>query len=72
MNIANVATEQADTRSWLFLPDQISIAKLALSPGIHELEVIFYDSYGNEADRKTVTVDVPAHGMAFARVRSYR
>jgi len=72
VNIANLATERADTRSWLFLPDQISLAKLTLSPGVHDLEVVFYDSYGAEADRKRVTVSVPSTGMVFARVRSYR
>lgn len=72
VNIANVATERADTRTWLFLPQQISLVKLALSPGIHDLEVVFYDTYGAGTDRRTVTVNVAKGAMTFARVRSYR
>jgi hypothetical protein len=72
VNIANFATERADTRSWLFLPDQISLAKFSLSPGPHDLVVIFYDGHGLPVDRKIVSVDVPADGMTFERVRSYR
>ncbi|MCW5828159.1 MAG: hypothetical protein KIT79_02475 [Deltaproteobacteria bacterium] len=37
MNVAAVATENADTRHWGFLPDQIRIARLRLAPGRYEL-----------------------------------
>ena len=72
INIANVATEQADTRTWLFLPRMISMVKLTLPPGPHHLDVIFYDGAGAETDRKTVAVDVKQGEMTFSRVRSYR
>jgi hypothetical protein len=38
-NIYNLASEQADTRSWLTLPNQLSIAQTAMTPGNHSLWV---------------------------------
>jgi hypothetical protein len=36
-NIYNLASEQADTRSWLTLPNQISMARSSLNAGSHTL-----------------------------------
>lgn len=36
-NIAGAVTEQADTRSWHLLPGSISVLRLRLEPGAHEL-----------------------------------
>ncbi|MBE0358983.1 COG3014 family protein [Pseudoalteromonas aliena] len=38
-NIYNLASEQADTRSWLTLPNQISVARDTLNVGVHSLYV---------------------------------
>ncbi|MEH6393877.1 COG3014 family protein [Pseudoalteromonas sp.] len=38
-NIYNLASEQADTRSWLTLPNQISVARTQLSSGEHVLKL---------------------------------
>ncbi|MGI9180335.1 MAG: hypothetical protein ACR2H9_07545 [Longimicrobiaceae bacterium] len=38
-NAAANALEQADTRSWSLLPDQISMARLRLPPGEHEVRI---------------------------------
>jgi hypothetical protein len=38
-NIYNVASEQADTRSWLTLPSQLSIAQHPMPTGQHTLTV---------------------------------
>ena len=35
----NVASEQADTRSWLTLPDEVQILRLSLPPGQQEIEL---------------------------------
>lgn len=39
VNIVNVLTERADTRSWLTLPDRVHVATLALPPGRHAVTV---------------------------------
>lgn len=39
-NVANVATERADTRAWLGLPHRIWISRLKVPTGHHELRII--------------------------------
>jgi hypothetical protein len=38
-NIYNLASEQADTRSWLTLPNQIAVARQSLPAGEHILNI---------------------------------
>ena len=38
-NVVAVATETADTRSWLTLPSVISVTRVPLNPGSHELKI---------------------------------
>lgn len=38
-SIYNLASEQADTRSWLTLPNQISLARTSLNAGKHSLNI---------------------------------
>ena len=47
MNIVNVVTERADTRSWLTLPGEIRMVRLNLPPGRHRLELELLDDLGN-------------------------
>jgi hypothetical protein len=39
-------TEQADTRSWLLLPANISITQILLPPGVSDVELSFSDALG--------------------------
>lgn len=39
MNVANVLTERADTRSWLTLPGRIHLAAVSLEPGTYNVKV---------------------------------
>jgi hypothetical protein len=55
LQVAAVATEQADTRSWLTLPANIQLARLSLPPGSYSVKVELLG-----ADRQVVaTQDVP-------------
>lgn len=47
MNIANVATERADTRSWTTLPREVQIARLPLPPGQYNLVAKLYNATGD-------------------------
>ena len=38
-NVVAVATETADTRSWLTLPSVISVTRVPLNPGRHDLRI---------------------------------
>ncbi|HEX8361776.1 MAG TPA: hypothetical protein VF613_16785 [Longimicrobium sp.] len=39
VNLAGNAMERADTRSWSLLPDRISVARLTLPPGEHQVSI---------------------------------
>jgi hypothetical protein len=55
-NLFNVATETADTRSWLTLPEQIQLLRTRLPAGVHDLTVDLLDGSG----RSLGTVVIPA------------
>jgi hypothetical protein len=50
-NLAGVATEVADTRSWAMLPREIQMARLALEPGRHDLDLEILSGDGVVLDR---------------------
>ncbi len=54
-NIFNVATETADTRSWMTLPNTIGLARLTLPAGSYDLEIDLLDAAG----RTVATLSVP-------------
>jgi hypothetical protein len=45
-NLFNVATEAADTRSWLTLPEHVELMRLSLPEGVHDLRVELLDGRG--------------------------
>jgi hypothetical protein len=49
VNIAGMLSERADTRSWMALPADIQLARVALPPGEYDLEVELIDIYGESA-----------------------
>lgn len=51
LNITNVLTERADTRSWLSLPADIQMARVPLSPGEYDLDVELLDMGGQIVQR---------------------
>ncbi len=51
LNITNVLTERADTRSWLSLPADIQMARVPLPPGEYDLDVELLDMGGLVAQR---------------------
>ena len=55
VNLLNVVTESADTRSWQTLPNQIFLVRMRLPAGKHNITLSFFD----RADRrvKTDTLD---------------
>ncbi len=45
-NILGAATETADTRGWLTLPEQVQLVRLRLPAGVHTLELDLLDERG--------------------------
>ncbi|MFN0151355.1 MAG: COG3014 family protein [bacterium] len=72
VNAANVATERADTRSWIVLPSRIDIVKTSAPPGAQTIEAHFRDAAGNVIETITADVDVLAGRTTFLSLRSFR
>jgi hypothetical protein len=54
LNVFNVATETADTRSWTTLPQRILMSRLRLPEGTWDLDVTLLDGSGNSVHRFTI------------------
>ena len=50
MNVVNIATERADTRSWQTLPNQIFLLRMRLPAGSHTITLEFSDSANRERE----------------------
>jgi hypothetical protein len=70
VNVAGVATESADTRSWETLPDRIYAADFQLPPGRHSLRAVFQDDLGGALFRHDFNpIEVKAGETIFLRAR---
>jgi hypothetical protein len=53
-NIFNMVTERADTRSWLTLPKDIYLVRMALEPGVYDINLEYVSNYGAILENKLV------------------
>ena len=72
VNLLNVVTESADTRSWQTLPNQIFLVRLRLPAGTHNVTLSFSD----RADRRVKTdtlqnVIIRANDKTFLNYRTF-
>lgn len=72
VNIAGVVTEQADTRSWQTLPNQIFMVRMPLPEGTHTLNLSFLDANGRVRGRETVrNIKINRNQITFWNHRTY-
>ncbi len=72
VNALNVASEAADTRSWQTLPCLISVARVPVPPGTHDVRMTFSDDGGRQQRTETWPgVTVAAGDTAFWNVRTF-
>lgn len=72
-NLLNVATEIADTRSWVSLPNNIQIGRLNLEPGLHTITLEGRDSYGNIIETQTFeNIEIKSGQRTFLNHRIYQ
>jgi hypothetical protein len=72
INIFNVATEAADTRSWSTLPQSIWMARLNLPPGEYDIEADLFTPDGvRTATVRFDGVRVPRGGVVFRSARVF-
>ncbi len=72
VNLAGVVTEQADTRSWRTLPNQIFMVRLPLPAGTHTLKLSFLDANGRVRGSQSVPdIKINANRITFLNHRTY-
>ena len=71
-NLAGVLTEQADTRSWQTLPNQIFMVRMPLPEGTHTLTLSFLDANGQVRGSQSVPdIRIDANRITFLNHRTY-
>ena len=71
-NLAGVLTEQADTRSWRTLPNQIFIVRMPLPAGTHTLNFSFLDAAGKvRKSQSGPEVEIYPNQITFWNHRTY-
>lgn len=72
INAINVATENADVRSWVTLPSTIRMSRLVLPEGVHDVEIVLFDVFG-QTDQSIVIpgVEIRAGETRFMNYRLY-
>ena len=72
VNLAGVVTEQADTRSWRTLPNQIFMVRMLLPSGTHTLKLSFLDANGRVRGSQSVPdIKIDANRITFLNHRTY-
>lgn len=72
VNLAGVMTEQADTRSWKTLPNQIFMVRMSLPAGTHTLNLSFLNANRQISRRESVPdVKINPHRITFLNYRTY-
>ncbi|RKU12555.1 hypothetical protein C6503_17355 [Candidatus Poribacteria bacterium] len=71
-NLAGVLTEQADTRSWQTLPNQIFMVRMPLPAGTHTLNLSFLDANGQVRGNDQVpNIKINSNQITFWNHRTY-
>jgi uncharacterized protein len=70
-NISNVLTERADTRSWHLLPTGISIARVELPAGSHDVAVEISNAGGGTGSLSTGPIPVRAGTLTIVPIRAW-
>lgn len=71
-NLAGVVSEQADTRSWQTLPNQIFMVRMPLPEGTHTLNLSFLDANGQVRGSQSVPdIEIQPNQITFLNHRTY-
>ncbi|MCA9730306.1 MAG: hypothetical protein KC729_21675, partial [Candidatus Eisenbacteria bacterium] len=71
VNAVNVATENADTRSWILLPQRIDMVKAKVPAGTQQVKARFLDRAGGTVDEWTLDLDARPGETRVLSVRSF-
>ena len=73
VNIFNIATEGADTRSWLTLPNRIGMVRMSLPPRNYNIHLLFYNKSNQIIDSNVLSnVEIKAGDFTFINHRTFK
>ena len=73
VNIVNIATEEADTRSWLTLPNNIGMVRMSLPSGKYNLQLSFHSENGQQIDSASLqNVEIRERDFTFLNYRTFQ
>ena len=72
VNVVNVATEHADTRSWQTLPNQIFLVRMYLPAGSHTVTLVFSDGFNRQVGAESLeNVVIRENETTFLNYRTF-
>ena len=73
VNVANIVTEKADTRSWRTLPNQIFLVRMPLPDGVYNVNLSFLDADGQDKSTQILRdVEISPNRITFLNYRTYK
>lgn len=73
VNVVNIATERADTRSWLTLPNSFGMVRMSLPPGKYDLHLSFQNRDGWEIESTDMPgVEIKKGKLTFLNYRTFQ
>ena len=73
VNVVNIATERADTRSWRTLPNQIFLVRIPLLAGVYNVKLSFFDANGRDRSTQIFRdVEISPNQITFLNYRTYK
>lgn len=72
VNIINVATESADTRSWLTLPNSLSLIRMSVPPGQYNIQLSFFNKGDQQIDSAAINnLEIKENSFTFVSYRTF-
>ena len=69
--VASAASEEADKRSWITLPSQITMGRTYVPPGKQKVKLQFLDASGSVMQTEEIEADVQPGKTTFVTYRTY-
>ncbi len=73
VNVFNIITESADTRSWLSLPNNFQIIRRSMPPGKYNIQLFFYSRDGKQIKSANLPdVEIKKGDFTFINYRTFQ
>ncbi len=73
VNVFNIITESADTRSWLSLPNNFQIIRRSMPPGKYNIQLFFYNENGKQLKATNIpNVEIKRGDFTFINYRTFQ